>query len=71
MTARRFELHRSTDVTGVSGTGIVADGVEFDDDTVVLHWRGEHPSTVIWPNIGHVEEVNCHGGASTIEWLDG
>lgn len=28
-TARRFVLNRETDVTGTSGTGVVAEGVEF------------------------------------------
>lgn len=68
MTCRTFELHRQNDVTGVSGVGVVADGVEFDDDTVVLHWRGEHPSTVIWPNMRHVVAVHGHDGATEIVW---
>lgn len=70
MAGRLFELHRRVDPTGVSGVGIVADGIEFPDDTVVVHWRGEHPSTVTWPNIGHVEAINGHGGATEIVWGD-
>lgn len=45
---RLFQLHRDEDPTGVSGPGIVADGVEFDDGTVVIRWRSEHASTVVW-----------------------
>jgi len=63
---RTFQLHRDTDVTGVSGTGVVADGVEFPDGTVVVHWRGVHRSTVIWPSLADVEAVNGHGGATRI-----
>ena len=69
MTARLFELHRKTDVSGVSGTGVVADGVEFDDDTVVLHWRGEHPSTVVWPDMSHVVAIHGHDGATEVVWI--
>ena len=35
---RIFSLVRHEDVSGVSGTGRVADGVEFNDGTVVLRW---------------------------------
>jgi hypothetical protein len=47
---RTFEFHRDADVTGVSGTGIVADGVAFDDGVTVVRWRGERRSTVVWPS---------------------
>ena len=38
MTARRFELHRDDDVSGVSGTGVVAEGVLFSSGRVALEW---------------------------------
>ena len=31
MSARLFQVVREADITGVSGTGVVADGVEFPD----------------------------------------
>lgn len=68
---RIFQLHRYTDITGASGTGIVADGVQFDDGTVVIRWRGQLPSTVIWEDIAHAEAVHAHGGATEFVWLDG
>jgi len=34
--ARRFYLDRRTDVSGVSGTGIVAHGVVWPDGTVTI-----------------------------------
>jgi len=33
---RRFELQRDFDITGVSGIGIVARGVRFDDGVTVI-----------------------------------
>jgi hypothetical protein len=65
---RTFHLARDEDVSGVSGLGVVAEGVEFDDDTVVLHWRGEHRSTVIWPSIDSVIAVHGHDGRTRIVW---
>jgi hypothetical protein len=72
MTARRFELHRSVDVTGVSGTGIVAEGIEFSDGVVCLHWISEWPSSVVHYDRGmeSVEHVHGHGGSTEIVWVD-
>lgn len=67
---RRFELHRALDITGVSGTGTVAEGTQFSDGTVVVRWRGDHPSTVMWADIHHAQRVHGHAGATTFHWLD-
>lgn len=66
---RLFQLVRDVDVTGVSGTGTVADGVVFPDGTTVLRWRGDRQSTVVWPSIADVEAIHGHGGATRVEWL--
>lgn len=67
----RFLLHRHEDVTGISGTGVVAEGVRFSDGTVVIRWvTGDHRSTVIWPNIEAVIAIHGHGGTTTVEWID-
>jgi hypothetical protein len=63
-------MHRDTDVTGVSGTGLVAEGMQFSDGATVIHWLGDHPSTVVWPDISHVEAIHGHSGATRIVWLD-
>lgn len=67
---RRFYLRREVDVTGFSGTGIVADGVQFSDGVVVIHWRGEHRSTVVWDNIESARIVHGHDGATRVVWED-
>lgn len=38
---RPFHFQRVEDESGTSGTGIVAEGVEFSDGSVVLHWFNE------------------------------
>ena len=68
---RRFELHRDTDVSGISGTGVVAEGVEFSDGTVAIRWRSLTASTVLWSSIEDVERIHGHGGATRIVWVDG
>ncbi|MFE3449654.1 hypothetical protein ACFXJ8_12030 [Nonomuraea sp. NPDC059194] len=67
---RRFVLRRYTDVSGVSGIGIVADGVQWPDGTVTLRWRGDRPSTVCWDNLADAEAVHGHAGATRVVWLD-
>lgn len=67
---RRFHLDRRTDMSGVSGTGIVADGVLWPDGTVTLRWRGDRPSTVHWSSFDDAQAVHGHGGATRFVWLD-
>lgn len=67
--ARLFVLERDHDVTGVSGTGVVAEGVQFRDGTVALRWlTGEHRSTVMWDSIYSVEKIHGHDGKTRIVW---
>jgi hypothetical protein len=67
---RRFVLRRTRDVSGVSGTGDVADGVEFDDGTCVVYWRGQHRSLEHWPSAKECEEVHGHAGLTAVVYLD-
>jgi hypothetical protein len=69
-TARRFVLERDEDVTGVSGTGVVADGVQWPDGQAAIHWRGEHRSTVVWDAVANAVRVHGHGGATRLVWID-
>ena len=68
---RRFELHRDEDVSGVSGTGVVAEGLELTDGIVVMRWLGDKPSTVIIDGgMKAVEEVHGHEGKSRVVFID-
>ncbi len=66
MPLKTFYLIRDVDVSGVSGTGKVAVGVEFPDGTAVLHWLTEIPSTTIYESVSDVEKVHGHGGATRV-----
>jgi hypothetical protein len=69
-TLRRFQLVRDVDATGVSGTGVVVEGVRFTDGTVALRWLSEHTSTAIYASIDDVEKIHGHDGATRVVWLD-
>lgn len=69
---KRFELHRDQDISGVSGSGVVAEGVQFSDGHICLQWMGRWPTSVVWHDKGieSVEAVHGHNGATRIVWLD-
>ena len=67
---RRFELHRDTDVTGISGVGLVAEGAAFSDGGAVVRWLTGIRSTVVWDDVDAVEKIHGHGGQTRIVWLD-
>jgi hypothetical protein len=67
---RRFVLNRKEDVAGISGTGIVVEGVQFTDGRVALAWLGDRPSLVFWNSIEDAINTHGHGGKTVVEWID-
>lgn len=67
---RTFTLLRHHDVSGVSGTGTVAQGVQFDDLHVAVRWLGETPSTAAWDSIEAVEKAHGHRGQTVVVWAE-
>lgn len=65
---RTFKLVRSHDVSGVSGTGIVAEGVVFHDGQVALSWFGKYHSLEIHPSVQQVENIHGHNGTTNVVW---
>ncbi|WP_432169104.1 hypothetical protein [Streptomyces sp. 1222.5] len=73
---RPFVAQRDEDVSGVSGEGVIAEGVQFSDGWVVTHWLDQppmhEPKTDVWHNKGSrpFERIHGHGGATRILWAD-
>ena len=65
---RIFWLYRSKDISGVSGTGFVAEGVEFSDGQVIMSWLSHHHTMIVAPNIKEIENIHGHSGATKIVW---
>ena len=63
-----FILQRHVDHSGVSGTGVVAEGAEFSDGSVVLRWPGEHPSTATWGDMRDMEAIHGHDGDTVVQY---
>lgn len=65
-----FVLQRTHDVSGVSGTGIVCDGMMFPDLRVATRWRAGAAGvaqTCVWDSIHHVQKIHGHDGATTVK----
>lgn len=67
---RKFVLHRDEDVSGVSGTGDVAEGVMFFDGTAVMKWRTKMSSIEVFRDIGDVLAIHGHEGKTVLKWED-
>lgn len=67
---KRFVLMRTQDVSGTSGTGRVADGVEFNDGTAVLRWNTEKASTAIYASVEELGDIHGHNGATIVVMCD-
>lgn len=63
-----FKLNRIEDEGGVSGTGIVAEGVVFSNGRCVISWLTDISSIAIYDSIEMVEKVHGHQGKTRIEW---
>ncbi len=62
------ELHllRDEDVSGVSGTGLIARGVKLASGKVVIEWCSFHSSLAIFSNIADLIAVHGHEGRTRV-----
>lgn len=71
MSPRVFQLVRHRDISGVSGTGVVANGVVWDDGKTAMRWcvEGKPRSTAFYDSMSEVIEIHGHDGATVFEWV--
>jgi 6-phosphogluconate dehydrogenase (decarboxylating) len=67
---RRFTLERHQDVSGISGLGTVAEGIEFRDGTVVLRWIVDLQSTAVYDSMTDLVAIHGHHGSTEVRWVD-
>jgi hypothetical protein len=67
---RTFRLQRDEDESGVSGTGIIAEGVLFSNARAVLSWLTIHKSIGIYESLAEMIAIHGHGGKTRIVWDD-
>jgi len=67
---RRFYLQRIEDASGVSGTGIVAEGCEFDTKWCAMTWLQTKCALSFYPDIETIEAIHGHEGRTKVVWID-
>ncbi len=68
---RRFVLFRLVDISGVSGTGIVAEGVQFSNGRVCTCWQSHLGCSLeLHDSLADLEKIHGHNGATAVRWLD-
>jgi hypothetical protein len=68
--ARRFVVVREEDVSGISGTGTIAEGIEFADGTCAMRWLTKHRCTGFYDSILVLEHIHGHEGRTKIVFVD-
>lgn len=67
---RCFVLDRKEDATGTSGTGVVAEGVEFSNGQCAVHWLSQLETVTVYANSKVVERLHGHDGRTSVRNLD-
>lgn len=67
---RDFLLIRDVDVTGCSGTGIVAEGTVFKDGQTVLKWLREPFALGIYSSLEELIALHSHGGNTYVAFTE-
>jgi len=67
---RRFYLVRLNDHSGVSGTGVIAEGICFTDWVCHIHWLTEFRSEGRYPNPDVMMKIHGHDGDTILYWVD-
>ena len=67
---RRFVLIRVEDLTGVSGTGEVAEGTVFSSGLAVIHWLREPFAMGVYQSLEDVISVHGHEGRTQLQFID-
>jgi hypothetical protein len=67
---RRFVFIRDEDETGISGEGLVVEGVQYSDGHCAYRWMTEHQTDQLAEDIERLHAIHGHGGRTRIVFLD-
>ena len=63
---KQFWLKRIKDISGISGTGIVAEGVVFENGKCAMNWLTPTSSVGLYDNMEILEKIHSHEGHTKI-----
>lgn len=61
-----FHLYRREDITGVSGTGPVVEGVEFTNGWCAIRWISNKSTLCFYQSLDDVKVIHGHGGRTEL-----
>jgi hypothetical protein len=67
---KRFVLIRNRDVSGTSGTGTVAEGIQFTNGMCCINWLSKFNSQAIYPDLQTLINIHGHQGATSVKFVD-
>jgi hypothetical protein len=67
---KTFKLYRIVDDSGVSGCGVVAQGVQFDNGKCALSWcsKTNINSVTVYDSISDLDKIHSHGNHTRVVW---
>jgi len=65
---RCFWLERLEDVSGSSGTGFVAEGVEFSGGKCAIRWMTAVTSIAVYDSLADLEAIHGNNGKTKVVW---
>ncbi len=66
---KRFIVHRLEDESGVSGTGVVAVGVQWPTGKCTIEWIVEPHTQGMYDSIEDVIKIHGHNGKTVVMWM--
>lgn len=67
---KRFVLERAEDVSGTSGTGVVAEGVVFSNGHVALSWLSPLATVTVSHSLDVLRRIHEHDGRTKVVFLE-
>lgn len=67
---KRFYLVRHEDESGVSGVGVIAEGILFSNWVCILNWLTEHTSQGFYRNPDEMMNIHGHDGKTILVFVD-
>lgn len=65
---KTFKLLREVDISGVSGTGVVAEGCQLHNGKCILSWYGDLTSIEVTDSIEDLISIHGHQGSTRVVW---
>lgn len=67
---RRFYMMRLEDESGVSGVGIILEGIEFSNGKAAITWHSHMGVVGVYDSVKVVQSIHGHEGKTKIVWID-